>query len=464
MKKLGKIAMSSTVMTGICKLNMAGKLAVLFVAAAMVFGLASCKNSADETEKTVAVTGITLNKTELTLTAGGKETLTATVKPDNATDKTVTWTSDKTGIATVSAGGEVTAVAKGSTTITATAGGKSATCTVTVNPVTYPVTVTGGTATPAAAEAGATVMIAANEPETGKVFDGWTTESDVSFADASNAITTFTMPAKAVSVTATYKDIVYIGSKKPSEAKEVGDIVFTDGSAMAYSDFAALDDEAKNAKKTSAIALIFYKGTELNSGDDTTTSRTLGVGLKHAGDKSFNSGPVWCTTSAAAYRKIIPTIRCEPSGSGPNYEFVDATASDRNGSDNLKQIAVFLEAADGVEDDTATAENYPAFYYAKNYKDVEGSNVSGTDYEAGWYLPSIAELSKLYVNGKGESKKFDIDTASKALGGNKFIQWYWSSSQKRGDNYVHVLNFSTGGGYGSGEMTNQYHVCCIRAF
>lgn len=435
-----------------------GKIAVLFVAAAMVFGLASCKNSADETEKTVAVTGITLNKTELTLTAGGKETLTATVKPDDATDKTVTWASDKTGIATVSAGGEVTAVAKGSTTITATAGGKSATCTVTVNPVTYPVTVTGGTANPAAAEAGATVMITANEPETGKVFDGWTTESGVSFADASNAITTFIMPAKAVSVTATYKN-AYLGTKAPGVAKEVGDIVFSDGSATPYMDGMTLTDEQKAA----AIALIFYKGTELNSGDDTTTSRTLGVGLKHAGDKSFNSGPVWCTTSAAAYRKIIPTVRCEPSGSVPNYEFVDATASDRNGSDNLEQIANFLVEA-GVTDDTTTAENYPAFYFAKNYKDVTGSNVSGTDYEAGWYLPSIAELSKLYVNGKGESKKFDIDTASNALGGNKFIQWYWSSSQKRGDNYVHVLNFSTGGGYGSGDMTNQYHVCCIRAF
>ena len=435
-----------------------GKIAVLFVAAAMVFGLASCKNSADETEKTVAVTGITLNKTELTLTAGGKETLTATVKPDDATDKTVTWASDKTGIATVSAGGEVTAVAKGSTTITATAGGKSATCTVTVNPVTYPVTVTGGTANPAAAEAGATVMITANEPETGKVFDGWTTESGVSFADASNAITTFIMLAKSVSVTATYKN-AYLGTKAPGVAKEVGDIVFSDGSATPYMDGMTLTDEQKAA----AIALIFYKGTELNSGDDTTTSRTLGVGLKHAGDKSFNSGPVWCTTSAAAYRKIIPTVRCEPSGSVPNYEFVDATASDRNGSDNLEQIANFLVEA-GVTDDTTTAENYPAFYFAKNYKDVTGSNVSGTDYEAGWYLPSIAELSKLYVNGKGESKKFDIDTASNALGGNKFIQWYWSSSQKRGDNYVHVLNFSTGGGYGSGDMTNQYHVCCIRAF
>ncbi len=440
-----------------------GKIAVLFVAAAMVFGLASCKNSADETEKTVAVTGITLNKTELTLTAGGKETLTATVKPDNATDKTVKWTSDKTDIATVSTNGEVTAVAKGSTTITATAGGKSATCTVTVNPVTYPVTVTGGTANPAVAEAGATVMITANEPETGKVFDGWTTESGVSFADASNAITTFTMPAKAVSVTATYKDIVYIGSKKPSEAKEVGDIVFTDGSAMAYSDFAALDDEAKNAKKTSAIALIFYKGTELNSGDDTTTSRTLGVGLKHS-----RSGLAWCIGSAIAYPRDIETIGCKASGSYPNLEFVDATANDRNGSDNLEQIANFLVEA-GVTDDTTTAENYPAFYFAKNYKDVTGSNVNGTDCETGWYLPSIAELSKLYVNGKGESKIFDIDTASEALGGDKFQSYlYWSSSQYQAKNKAYcAYNL----GFGGGDCTPfnyskscENHVCCIRAF
>lgn len=430
-----------------------GKIAVLFVAAAMVFGLASCKNSADETEKTVAVTGITLNKTELTLTAGGKETLTATVKPDNATDKTVTWASDKTGIATVSAGGEVTAVAKGSTTITATAGGKSATCTVTVNPVTYPVTVTGGTANPAAAEAGATVMITANEPETGKVFDGWTTESGVSFADASNAITTFIMPAKAVSVTATYKN-AYLGTKAPGVAKEVGDIVFSDGSATPYMDGMTLTDEQKAA----AIALIFYKGTELNSGDDTTTSRTLGVGLKHN-----TRGLVWCTDSGNARNRDITTVQCNSAGSYLNPEFVDAT--DRDGSDNLEQIAAFLATAEGVEDDTATAENYPAFYYAKNYKDVTGSNVSGTDYETGWYLPSIAELSKLYVNGKGESKIFDIDAASEALGGDKFqSSYYWSSSQQAyAYAYAAKLNFNNGGRYNDSKGLRQ-SVCCIRAF
>ena len=59
-------------------------------------------------------------------------TLTATVTPDNATDKTVAWTSSNDAVATVDANGVVTAKAEGTATITATADGKTATCTVTV--------------------------------------------------------------------------------------------------------------------------------------------------------------------------------------------------------------------------------------------------------------------------------------------------------------------------------------------
>lgn len=78
-------------------------------------------------------TGITLNKSELTLTAGESDTsLTATVTPEGSTD-TVVWSSNKTDVATVdSATGKVTAVAPGEATITATAGTKTATCTVKV--------------------------------------------------------------------------------------------------------------------------------------------------------------------------------------------------------------------------------------------------------------------------------------------------------------------------------------------
>ena len=79
----------------------------------------------------VPVQNVALSKSTLTLTEGDSETLTATVSPSNATDRTVTWTVSPSGYATVS-GGVVTALKEGSCTITATAGGKSATCAVTV--------------------------------------------------------------------------------------------------------------------------------------------------------------------------------------------------------------------------------------------------------------------------------------------------------------------------------------------
>ena len=81
---------------------------------------------------TVPVSSITLNKTELSLKEGTSETLTATVNPNDATDKTVTWTSSSPTVATVDNTGKVTANTPGSAQITATSGGKSAVCTVTV--------------------------------------------------------------------------------------------------------------------------------------------------------------------------------------------------------------------------------------------------------------------------------------------------------------------------------------------
>ena len=83
-------------------------------------------------QKPVAVESVSLNKNSLTLEEGASETLTAEVLPNNATNKTVTWTSSAEAVATV-ANGKITAHASGVATITATAGGKSATCTVTVN-------------------------------------------------------------------------------------------------------------------------------------------------------------------------------------------------------------------------------------------------------------------------------------------------------------------------------------------
>ena len=75
---------------------------------------------------------ITLDKTAITLKATETETLSATVLPESTTDKTVTWSTSDAKVATVDANGKVTAVAVGTTTITATCGSVSATCAVTV--------------------------------------------------------------------------------------------------------------------------------------------------------------------------------------------------------------------------------------------------------------------------------------------------------------------------------------------
>ena len=88
----------------------------------------------------VAVESVELNKTELSLVEGNTETLTATVKPDDATDKSVSWKSSDSSIATVDSNGKVTAVSAGEATITATAGEKSASCKVMIQKKTIPVT------------------------------------------------------------------------------------------------------------------------------------------------------------------------------------------------------------------------------------------------------------------------------------------------------------------------------------
>ena len=82
----------------------------------------------------VAVTSVTLNQSTLTLAVEGQATLTATVQPDNAANKAVTWSSSNTAVATVNAAGQVTAVSAGTATITVTTadGSKTAICTVTV--------------------------------------------------------------------------------------------------------------------------------------------------------------------------------------------------------------------------------------------------------------------------------------------------------------------------------------------
>ncbi len=96
--------------------------------------LASCEPQSEDPE--VKVTGIEVSPATLALDVGEKRTLEAIASPSDANNKTVSWTSEDRDVAIVdTSSGEVTAIAEGMTRITATTadGGKTATCTVTVN-------------------------------------------------------------------------------------------------------------------------------------------------------------------------------------------------------------------------------------------------------------------------------------------------------------------------------------------
>lgn len=113
----------ATVSNGTVKAVAAGTATITAMAGSKT---ATCKITVE-----VPVSSVSLNYSSLTLTEGDSFTLTATVSPSNATNKTVTWSSSNTSVATVS-NGTVKAVSAGTATITAKAGDKTATCTVTV--------------------------------------------------------------------------------------------------------------------------------------------------------------------------------------------------------------------------------------------------------------------------------------------------------------------------------------------
>ena len=154
----------------------------------------------------VSVTGVTLNKSEMSLTVGGEATLTATVAPENATNKAVTWRSDNDAVATVDSNGKVTAVSSGTATITAKAGDKAATCAVTVTTYT-----TGG----GSYEPSGDYLVSVDKATGGKVTvnPGRADKGDtVKLTEKSNGKFTFKMPGSKVTVEAVF---VKEDSEKP---------------------------------------------------------------------------------------------------------------------------------------------------------------------------------------------------------------------------------------------------------
>ena len=174
------------------------------------------------------VASVSLNKNELTIEKGKSETLTATVSPSDATDKTVTWQSSNNAIATVDQNGRVTAVNAGSAVITVTTkdGSKTATCNVTV---VIPVTSVSLNKTELTIEKGK------SETLTATVNPSDATNKAVTWQSSNTAIATVDQNGKVtakelgnVTITVTTKDgsktaTCSITVKRPANTEPIGD-------------------------------------------------------------------------------------------------------------------------------------------------------------------------------------------------------------------------------------------------
>ena len=203
----------------------------------------STEDGSDVEVEKVPATGITLDKTSVTLysnTTPNTVTLTATVQPNNTTD-TVVWSSSDENVATVN-NGVVSAVANGTATITAKAGDQTATCTVTVKTYSSGSSSSGATrytvsvedadngtvkVSPTRASKGSTVTITVTPDEGYELDKLIVTDKNgdkVKLTDKGDGKYTFKMPASKITVEATFAEI----STEPETP------VFTDVPTSAY--------------------------------------------------------------------------------------------------------------------------------------------------------------------------------------------------------------------------------------
>ena len=229
-----------------------------------------------------------------------------------------------------------------------------------------------------------------------EVFDGEKeyilegTSEEITIAEGENALS-ITMTSYEEGGNERNSDL--IGTKERPTA--IGDIVFSDGSAVAYSVDLVLTEE----QAASAVAVIFYAG-----GTDGLGSRILGVALKE--DETG-----WAMTTADGY-----------AGSG-------IMTDEYNGSVNWGRIY------EACEDAQTTPSRYSAFRYANNY--------TATGFSTGWYLPAIYEVQELKTN---------VDVVNNAINKIKETRTnvsivstsgeYWSSTQGNSSGYALYLKFS----------------------
>ena len=216
----------------------------------------------------------------------------------------------------------------------------------------------------------------------------------------------------------------------------VGDIILTDGSKVSVTNVETYEIDENN-KPIGVVAMI---------------SDIYGVlTLKVIGLQNSASYLSWAPSGTTGYNTKFTNIICTPSKTGTGAALTATFTGDTDGSNNWEEIcAVDLE---GTKD---AATNYPAFNFANTYGTTAG--LTGTDYENGWYVPSLAELCEVYKN-----QEMIQTSLTKASGFTIGGYFYWSSSHSASwDDDAYVVNFN-GGKVENYYKSNKMYVFVLQA-
>ena len=254
------------------------------------------------------VTGVTLSKTSTTLTVGQADSISATVSKDGeGVDTSVTWSSSNSGVATVDGSGKITAVAKGSATITCMTNGKksdgssaTATCSVTVNEAVHYVTGVTLDKTSLALTVGQAQKITASVSN-----DGGAVDSTVSFstsnADVASVAADGTITAKAAgSATITCTT----NGKKSDGNSATATCAVTVSAAPAYVSSLTLDKTTASIGINATLKLVPTVKFESTAGDASVTWASSDANIATVGTDGTVTGKakgkvtITCTTVA----------------------------------------------------------------------------------------------------------------------------------------------------------------------
>lgn len=253
-----------------------------------------------------------------------------------------------------------------------------------------------------------------------------------------------------------------IGTKTKGVNLAVGDIVFNDGSSIPYSEGLTLSEEEKSA----AIAVIFRVG------DGSDGNKTLGVGIQHEPTACFER-------SSKGYSIIFNSTVCKPDDGTTHGSFTFINSENTDGSQNLKKMidagandTGIIFNPDGTvnfesSNQTTLTTNYPAFEFAYYYGKNGHNIISESEYETGWYLPSVSELNDIYLANNSTNI---IQKALIAAGGIDFNNKnYLTSTQECDSGYTNcVTGFFIDEGrknyIGKDTDDNKRYACAVRAF